>query len=100
MNSPISWMSTTGESISSAIAASIALSSGPTARATRSLSNASRGVGSFTAVAGGASPDDDAVLHLDLSSRREVVKIHHRELVAHLAHLARRDFLIELAEQL
>src|SRR5437867_4500506 len=105
MNSPISWISATGESICSAIASSTALSSGPTARATRSFSKASSGVGAFTMTAynaaSAASSDDDAILHLDhLRSRRDALDLDDGELVAHLDHLPARHFLVQLAEQL
>src|SRR6266511_798699 len=101
MNSPISWISATGESISSAIASSTALSSGPTARATRSLSRASSGVGAFTIRArGGGSTHDDAVFHLDLRSRVEILDLDDRELVADLGDLPRRHLLVQLAQQL
>src|SRR5206468_9456222 len=100
MNSPISWISATGESISPAIASSTALSSGPTARATRSFSSASSGVGAFTAGArGGGSTDDDAVFHLDLRSGGEILDLDDRELVADLADLSRRHLLVQLAQQ-
>src|SRR6266508_1420 len=101
MNSPISWISATGESISSAIASSTALSSGPTARATRSFSSASSGVGAFTIRArGGGSTDDDAVFHLDLRSRGEILDLDDRELVADLGDLPRRHLLVQLTQQL
>src|SRR5262245_39869097 len=101
MNSPISWISGTGESISAAIADSIALSSGPTASSTRSRRSASSGVGAFM-VGGseGGSTDDDAVFHLDLRSRWEALNLDHRELVPDLHDLPGGDFLVQLAEQL
>src|SRR2546428_14090442 len=101
MNSPISRIRLTGESISGAIAASMARSSGPTARATRSLSRASRCVWAFTnRERGGGSTNDDAVFHLDLRSRWEVLDFHDRELVADLADLPCRHFLVELPQEL
>src|SRR5215471_13734429 len=91
MNSPISRIRATWESISKAMASSMARSSEPTARATRSLSNASSGVGAFTVGNGAGSTDDDAVFDLDLRSRREALELDHGELVAHLDDLARGD---------
>src|SRR5262245_31339586 len=101
MNSPISWMSGTGESISEAMASSMARSSGPTASATRSVSSASSGVGVFTAGRGSrGSTDDDAVFHLDLRSRREALDLDHGELVAHLDDFPGGDLLVELPQEL
>src|SRR5262245_4060413 len=101
MNSPISWMSGTGESISPASASSIARSSAPTAYATRSFRSASRGVGAFTAGGDeGESTDDDAVLHLDLRACGETLDLDHGELVLNLDDLARGDLLVEFPQQL
>src|SRR5262249_3946263 len=95
MNSPISWISATGDSIWSAIASSTALNSGPTARATPSFSSASRGVGAFT-----APTNPHAVLHLDLCSRGQVLDVDDREFLTNLGDLPGRDLLVELAQHL
>src|SRR5258706_4478331 len=101
MNSPISRIRATGESIWPAIASSTAFSRGPTASATRSFNNASSGVGAFTVGAlGGRSTDDDTIFHLDLRSRWRLLDLDDRELVSDLADLAARDFLVQLAQHL
>ena len=102
MKAPISWTRATGESISAAIAASTACSSGPTASDTRSFSSVSSWRRAFHETGGGAgaSTDDDAVFDLDLRSRWMAVDLHDRELVVDLAHFARRHFLVQLAQEL
>src|SRR5262245_6776236 len=100
MNSPISRIKATGESIWPAIASSTAFNSDPTASATRSFNRASSGVGAFTIVALGGSTNDDAVLHLDLRSSGQIVDVDDREFVTDLAHLPTRDLLVELPEHL
>src|SRR5262245_5858465 len=95
MNSPISWISATGDSIWTAIASSTALNSGPTAKATRSFRSASRGVGAFT-----VSTDHHAVLHLDLRTRGQVLDVDDRELLTNLGDLPGRDLLVQLAQHL
>ena len=75
----------------------MARSSPPTARATRSFSSASSGVGAFTEREGkGGSTDDDAVFHLDLRSRWKALDLDHRELVLDFHDFPRTNFLVQL----
>src|SRR5512134_1487283 len=83
------------------MASSMARSSPPTARETRSFSSASSGVGAFMEREGkGGSTDDDAVFHLDLRSRWKALELDHRELVLDFHNLPRSHFLVQLPEKL
>src|SRR5215469_16216 len=94
-------MSGTGDSISCPMARSIAPSSAPTARATRSFSRASSGVGAFTGRDwSDPLPEHHPVLDLDLRSRGGLLHLDHRELVPDLDDAARGHLFVELAEQL
>src|SRR5882724_295927 len=72
--------------------------SGPTARATRSLRSASRGVGAFTG--GGGSANDHPVLDFDLVAVGDAGELDHREFVFDLGHPPRCHLLVQLAQEL